>query len=52
MDMKVSVNVGLFLVNLIGKGLARLSKYENVKKGESIIYVDFHSELDMGRDVV
>jgi hypothetical protein len=52
LGMKVSISVSLFLINLVGKGAIREARDENIQKGEGIVLFHFHSELDMGGDVI
>ena len=48
LGMKVSNNVNLFLIKLVGEGAIREARDENIQKGDGIVLFHFHSELDWG----
>jgi hypothetical protein len=50
--MNVSVNIGLFSVNLVGELPIRKSRDKKIQKGERIILFHFHRKLYLGGDVV
>jgi hypothetical protein len=52
LGMEVPVYVSLFPINLVGKGTIRKSGKESIQKRKRILLLDFHGELDMGRDTI
>jgi hypothetical protein len=51
-SIKVSISVGLLSVNLVGKGAIRKSRNKDIQKGEGVVLLGFHSELDVRGKVV
>jgi hypothetical protein len=45
--MKVSIGMSLLPVNLVGKGAIRKMRDKNIQKGDRVVLLDFHSELDV-----
>jgi hypothetical protein len=43
--------VGLLFVNLVGEGFVRKSRNKDIQKGNGVVLLGFHSELDVrGKD--
>jgi hypothetical protein len=44
--------VSLFSIKLVGKITIRLMRDENIHEGKRVFLLDFHSDLNVGRNVV
>jgi len=52
LGMKVSICMILLLINLVGERFIRKMRVNNIQKGERVIFLYFHSELDMWGNVI
>jgi hypothetical protein len=46
--IKVSINVIFLPVDLVGEGAIKKTRDENIQKGDRVVLLGFHSELDVG----
>jgi hypothetical protein len=45
--MKVSISVSLLPIDLVGKGAIEKMRNKNIQKGDRVVFLGFHSELDV-----
>ena len=48
LGMKISISMSLFFINLMGERAIRKARDKNIKKGERVILLNFHSKLNIG----
>ena len=51
-DIKVSISVIFLLVELVGEGDIRKTRDEYIQKGDRVVLLGFHSELNVGGEVI
>ena len=45
--MQVYISVSLFPINLVGKRAIKKTQNKNIQKGDGVVFLGFHGELDV-----
>jgi hypothetical protein len=52
MGMRISINMSLFSITLVGKGAIRKITDKNIQERDRDVLLNFHIEFDMGGNVI
>jgi hypothetical protein len=50
--IEISINVNFLTMDLVGERAIKKMRDTNIQKGDRVVFLGFHRELDMGREAI